>query len=250
MPINRAPSEADLTAVIFDGDDTLWETEELYDQCRSEAARIVQDLELDGDHFEKLQRELDVKNVARFGLSPERFPTSSVQAYELLASAAGKPVKQEVADRIFAVSSRVFQQRAPLYSNVEEVLEEVRVSHKLGLLTKGDHNVQTKRIDDSGLRSYFDAIRIVDEKDKTAFMAMLNELRTQPGKAWSVGNSLRSDILPALEIGMRAIWIETHVWEHERAHGYESLSDPRLFFGERLKDIPTMLSEFNSLSPP
>lgn len=71
--------------LIFDGDDTLWETEVLYDRARTAAARVVAGVGVDPAEFEHLQREVDVQNFESMRLSPDRFPTSSVQAYERLA---------------------------------------------------------------------------------------------------------------------------------------------------------------------
>jgi putative hydrolase of the HAD superfamily len=231
------------SVVIFDGDDTLWETEQLYDRRRSEAADLVRFLGLDSDKFEDLQRALDVENVSRFGLSPERFPTSSVQAYQTLANAAGQPEDIRISDQIFAISARVFDDIAPLALDVENVLRQLRFSCRLGLLTKGDPVIQAKRIEDSGLLSYFSDISIVGEKDASAFSEMLQNLGSPPRRAWSVGNSLRSDILPAIQIGMSAIWIEAHVWAHEQTDTAEELEHhPRLFIEHGLSAVPSVVA--------
>src|SRR3712207_5887306 len=77
------PSMANVRSavVVFDGDDTLWRTEPLYDRARQDARFVVENEGLDGARWEELQRRLDVANVARFGLSAKRFPTSCREAY-------------------------------------------------------------------------------------------------------------------------------------------------------------------------
>ena len=105
-------------------------------------------------------------------------------------------------------------------SGARETLQELRArGAKLGLLTKGDHEVQARRVERSGIANLFDVIHIVSEKPAAAFRSIVAELDVEPKDAWSVGNSIRSDILPAVNAGLRAVWIDAHVWEHERFEG-------------------------------
>src|SRR5713226_8539462 len=94
--------------VVFDGDDTLWSTEQLYDDARSRARRVVADSGLDGAKWEELDRLIDVENVTRFGHSIERFPTSCAQAYEDLCRSAGQVPDPSVAERIRDAARSVF----------------------------------------------------------------------------------------------------------------------------------------------
>jgi putative hydrolase of the HAD superfamily len=101
-----------------------------------------------------------------------------------------------------------------------ETLQTLRARGvKLALLTKGDHDLQVRRVGRSGLADLFDVIHIVAEKPSAAFRDIVAELEVEPSHAWSVGNSVRSDIVPAIEAGLRAVWIDAHVWEHERFDG-------------------------------
>lgn len=199
--------------VILDADDTLWYVEPLYDDARAQARRIVESACLDGAEWERLERKLDVMNVTRFGLSPKRFPTSCVQAYRLIAPAPDPLVEA----RIRSAASAVFAQSAPLVPDARPAVELLRSVARVALLTKGDETVQRKRLAQSGLATCFDAVRIVEEKDENAFQAVLAHFSCRPDRAWSVGNSLKSDIRPALALGMKAIWIDAHVWEYERS---------------------------------
>jgi putative hydrolase of the HAD superfamily len=208
------------TAVVFDGDDTLWSTEPLYDRARQEARAEVVRAGLDGNEWERLERILDVENVSILGFSIERFPTSCVQAYETLARASKVAIDPEVTERIRLAASAVFGQDPPLVDGAREALLNLHArGAKLALLTKGDHQVQKRRVARSGIREMFDLIYIVGEKQPSAFRSIVAELKVAPKDAWSVGNSVRSDILPALEAGLRAVWIDAHVWEHERFEG-------------------------------
>jgi putative hydrolase of the HAD superfamily len=229
------------TLIVFDGDDTLWRVEHLYDEARESAAQIVASSGLDAAQWEELQREIDVENVSRFGLSRHRFPTSSVEAYERLAESSGVQVDREARTRVRRAAASVFERKAPLMTGARQVLEQLRGDHRLALLTQGDPVVQQKRIDDSRLGALFDAVHIVDRKDERSFEQVLDELSTPPVAAWSVGNSLPSDINPALRMGMSAIWIEAHVWAHERRE--VEPAPGRFFTASSLRDVPKLVLE-------
>lgn len=229
------------TLIVFDGDDTLWRVEHLYDEARERAAQIVTSSGMDASRWQMLQREIDVANVARFGLSRHRFPTSSVEAYERLADETGDRIDQETRARVRRAAASVFERKAPLMSGARQVLEELRRNHRLALLTQGDPVVQEKRVDDSRLRPLFDAVHIVDGKDESTFTTVLDEVDAQSASSWSVGNSLPSDINPALRIGMSAIWIEAHVWAHEQR---EVVPAPgRFFTASSLRDVQKIVRE-------
>ncbi len=89
----------------------------------------------------------------------------------------------------------------------QTVLEKLAPSFRLVLLTKGEYELQNRRIAESGLRGVFERAMIVDHKDAGAFRQLVAELKVNPRLAWSVGDSLRSDIRPALAAGLRAVWV-------------------------------------------
>ena len=218
-PVVRS-GHASPAAVVFDGDDTLWSTEPLYDAARQQARAEVVHAGLDGDEWERLERRIDVDNVRQFGFSTERFPTSCVQAYQAVARSGGIPVDPDVSERVRSAAQAVFKQDPSVVAGVRQVLLDLRArGAKLALLTKGDHDLQTRRVKRSGIADLFDVIRVVSEKPAAAFRDIVAELHVDLKGAWSVGNSIRSDILPAIEAGLRAVWIDAHVWEHERFDG-------------------------------
>jgi putative hydrolase of the HAD superfamily len=221
--------------VVFDGDDTLWSTEPLYDEARSIARAIVAACGLDPERWESLERQIDVENVALLGYSPERFPTSCVQAYEAVVG-SGQPADAATAERIRAAARSVFERDPPLLPGALETLSMLRARDiRLALLTKGDHEVQLRRIASSGLAALFDVIEIVPEKSPETIRLVTATLGVKPASAWMVGNSMRSDVLPALAAGLHAIWIDAHVWEHERTHDH--LVDDRVVVASTLTDI-------------
>ena len=242
-PYSTGPEDSrrEHPVIVFDGDDTLWETEPLYDRARSAAAMLVAADGLDPARFEELQREIDIRNVERMGLSAGRFPTSSVHAYEALVNEDGAVFSERLAAQVYSTSCGVFDSPASLLPHAAEVLAALRPTHRLVLLTKGELEVQSKRVSDSGLVDSFDAVCIVDVKSPDAYGRVLGALAVDAGRSWSVGNSWPSDIEPAVSVGMQAIWIDAPVWGHERPQFGRALTNVRICVAQGLDAIPMIV---------
>lgn len=228
-------------AIVFDGDDTLWHTEWLYDDARQRAREILEAAGLDGARWEARERLIDVENVARFGHGPERFPTSCVEAYEEICATTGRPLDEDVKAAIHAAAQAVFTRRAPLVEGAQETLATLRSRGvRLALLTKGDRAIQRSRIEQSGLGPMFDLIEIVEEKTPESIVEVLKRLGVPPAASLSVGNSVRSDVLPSIAAGVTPVWVDAHVWEYERDHG--PLPTQGVIRKEDLSDVLEMTS--------
>jgi putative hydrolase of the HAD superfamily len=220
--------------VVFDGDDTLWSTEPLYDSARAAARRIVERVGLDGARWEAVERVIDVANVTQHGMSPVRFPTSCVDALEHVA---GGPVDPALRQAVWDAAAAVFASPAPLMEGAKEVVGAVAREHHVALLTKGDPEVQERRVDTSGLRHLLDRVEVVPEKSASSFASLAWRLGVPPGEAISVGNSLRSDVLPAVEAGMAAVWIDAPVWEWERTVSHDVAVPDGVVVASSLADV-------------
>jgi putative hydrolase of the HAD superfamily len=225
-----------LPVILFDADDTLWITEPLYDDSRQLARGAVEASGLDGQRWEDLQRVIDVKNVTIFGLDPVRFPTSCRQAYIELCSQLNITANEQVASEIYTYAQHVFRQAAALVPGAADVLSELQGDFRLILLTKGNVDVQQKRIEESGLRGFFDMVQIVHDKTAQVIARLLEEVHAVPSVCWMVGNSVASDINPALACGMKTIWVDAHVWEHEKREPV--LESPNLIKISELTQVP------------
>ena len=228
--------------VVLDGDDTLWVVESLYDEARAQARLVVDGAGYDGADWERRERAIDVANVERLGFSLERFPRSCVEAFEQVALPSD-PNRPAVSNQIRSIAAQVFLEPAPLVPGVEEILCELGAHWKLALLTQGDVDVQKRRVVESGLESLFDKISIVPRKDLHEFNGVLSAVAEPVFRAWSVGNSYASDILPALQLGMSAVWVDAHVWEYERRPASGPNEADRLFKAERLSQVPEIIRQ-------
>lgn len=205
--------------IILDADDTLWVNGSMYDQAINAIVSVLDAKGLDGQRWRDLQLKIDMDNVATFGFSKERFPTSSTMAYKALCREADIDHDLSLMTFIRSESEAVFDRVADPIPGVRESilwLARNRPEVPVVVLTKGDAEVQAKRLKDWGLTPYVDETKIVDRKDAEVFRAICDQYSSGDiTNCWSVGNSLSSDILPALEVGLSAVWIPNASWAHE-----------------------------------
>ena len=200
-------------------------------KCRT----LVEQAGLDGDAWVAAKDILDVANVQHYGLSPLRFPTSCKQAYEQLAGAAAQP---GVAEAVRGAAATVFTTPARLVDDVHGILGRLAAEDwRLVMQTSGDKGIQEMRIGESGLAGYFSDIQIVPKKTADSFADRLMDDGRAAQEAWSVGNSLPSDINPALRVHMNAIWVPAHIWGHEKRETVAHQESGQLFHATCLKDI-------------
>jgi len=206
------------TCIVFDADDTLWETDPLYEEARRDCIAIMVGAGIAGpERLDALSRQIDRENLAILGFSQFRFPSSMVQTYLAACEQDRTRERIDVAGQIFDVARSVFSKSAQNVDQVEFVLQDlIAQGCSLYMWTKGDEDVQKKRIKDSGLSRYFNDVEV--SRDKTP--ASLSELlqRWDPRSEhswWVVGNSVRSDINPAIEAGLSAILIPSAAWDIE-----------------------------------
>ena len=145
------------TNIIFDADDTLWKTEELYDRAREKFVKYIDSLGLGPEDLVwEIALKIDLQNFDKYHLSPTRFPKSLVETYEQRCKTLHKEADDSVKQQVEAIGNEVFQQKADSIPGVEETLKELKEAGcRLYLWTHGDETVQKRRIDQSGLRTYF-----------------------------------------------------------------------------------------------
>jgi putative hydrolase of the HAD superfamily len=223
--------------IIFDGDDTLWRTMPLYDRAKQQFQRAMVRIGYDPLTAVGHLDALDCKNVEAYGFSKMRFPLSVVEAYRSLCAQRGIPTSRRAENYLRRSARRVFGHRAPLVPNATAVLQSLQHAH-LVLLTKGERSVQRRRIAQSGLRRLFGSVYIVPKKEPKTFEQIVMAQGVQLRHTWSVGDSLRSDVLPALEAGLNAIWVPANTWLYEHTAHSEH---PRLHVCQSLAQIPALI---------
>lgn len=198
--------------VCFDADDTLWKNEEFYRQAEQDFARLCLPQMTAKQAIDKLfQTEMD--NLETFGYGAKSFMLSMIQtALEQLPPQETKTALSE----ILQIGRRLIGHPVELLPGVKETLEKLTGKYHLSVITKGDLLDQERKLKQSGLLPLFDHVEIVSDKTPSAYRALFVRLGAKPSEVLMVGNSLKSDVFPALETGAQAAYLPSPFnWKHE-----------------------------------
>lgn len=199
--------------IAFDADDTLWHNEPYFDEAQAKFCELFQDF---ASKQEILQLILNhqVKNLPLYGFGIKAFTLSMIESALELTNHQINGVNIE---KIIAIGKDLLQKPVELLPNVTEVLKQLKGKYRLVVATKGDLKDQHRKLHDSGLGHYFHHIEVMSDKLDLDYQKMLNRLDCQPENFIMIGNSLKSDILPVLNIGGTAVHIPYHTtWEYEK----------------------------------
>jgi putative hydrolase of the HAD superfamily len=207
--------------IAFDADDTLWRNEEYYLEGRTQFFEILGKYDLSPKKIERFDR-FEVENIPYFGYGAMSFILSMI---ELAIEITEERIHPGDIQEIIQLGKRMLTHEVILFQGVEEVLRKLSADYPLMLITKGDLFHQQRKFKESGLEDHFSAMEVVSEKDPSVYDEILLRHRIQPDRFLMIGNSLRSDILPVLELGGWALHLVDHpTWAHEDDPLTESLS--------------------------
>jgi len=205
--------------LLIDADDTLWENNIFYLRCTE---RLKAFLERFGIAPERVQATLDrfeQGTVREHGYGPAGYVTAVVQTTEVLLREAGITPTEEHLAEARRIAEPVCRAPMVLIDGVRETLLALWPTTQLVLVTKGDRPTQMEKLARSGLGPLFDSKHVVEEKDADVYREIARELALDPRCTWMVGNSPKSDINPAIEAGLGAIYVpHNHTWTAEHAH--------------------------------
>lgn len=207
----------------FDGDDTLWHNESIFSMTQERFRAILGGI--DADEIDRRLLETERRNLGLFGYGIKGFVLSMIET--AIEVTDGRVEARDIQTLIEAGKS-MLAHPVDLLDGVAETVEYLSHSHRLVLVTKGDLFDQESKIARSGLAELFDRIEIVSEKDPETYRRILARHGIAPDRFLMVGNSVRSDVLPVLEIGGRAVHVPYHItWAHEHveppAEGYRRI---------------------------
>ena len=223
--------------LILDADDTLWENEKYYEQAIAEFADLMAAQGFDRLAAQYVAQIVDHVRVPLVGYGPLEFARSLAIAYGRLCWRHARPTVPEVADAVWRIGQALAEHPVALLDGVAETLQRLGGRFRLLLLTKGDREVQQDKLARSGLAAFFEGVHVVSEKDAEVLRQLVADYGLHPEQVWMVGNNPRSDINPALEAGLGAIYIpHATTWELER----EAIADPARV---------TILGSFGELVP-
>lgn len=198
--------------IAFDADDTLWENEIYYRQGRQVFDKIMDRYQVPAPDRSRLD-ELEIENLKLYGYGAVGFAISMVEAGMQLTD--GRLEAEEVAE-LLGVAKTIITTRVELMPSAHQVVSELSQEYPLMLITKGALVHQQAKIDQSGLAGYFRHVEIVAEKDPATYRQVFKDVGVPLTQVLMIGNSIRSDIRPIIELGGRAVHLTEHPsWDFE-----------------------------------
>ncbi len=203
----------------FDADDTLWVNETYFREAEREFAKLLSAYETSNKIDQELfKKEMD--NLELYGYGVKGFVLSMV---EMALEISNYNVSNKTIEAILDIGKDMINKPVELLDGVEEVLETLSKQYKLILATKGDLLDQERKLEKSGLIDYFHHIEVLSDKKEANYSKLLNHLDINPSEFLMIGNSLKSDILPLVNIKAHAIHVPFHTtWAHEEVSKKES----------------------------
>ena len=192
----------------FDGDDTLWQSQDYYDAAQEEFERIV-GAYVDLADLRVHERLLSIErgNIHIFGYGAKGMTLSMIEA---AFDITGGLISSGDLHRLVGIGKEVLAHPVTLLPGIREAVEKVAASYRIVLITKGDLIHQQAKVKRSDLGDLFHRIEIVSEKDVAAYQRVLRECGVEPPSFVMVGNSLRSDIAPVIELGGWGVYMPYH----------------------------------------
>ncbi|MCA0367372.1 MAG: HAD family hydrolase [Proteobacteria bacterium] len=226
-----------ITTVGLDADDTLWHNETIF---RLTHARFVDLLDDHGDAetIEARLAEVERRNLRLYGYGVKGFTLSMIETAMELCDGGAPP---EVVREILAAGREMLAHPVETLPGVDETIAELSDRYRLILITKGDLLDQERKLAASGLGERFAAVEIVSEKDRATYDRVFSRHGTGPAEAVMAGNSMKSDVLPAIAAGAFGVHIPYAVtWAHELADAPEN--EPRYVSLARIAELPDWIA--------
>lgn len=202
-----------IKVIGFDADDTLWVNETYFRDAELEFAKLLSPYET----ANKIDQELfkmEIDNLPLYGYGVKAFTLSMVEsALEL----SNHNITNKTIKAILNIGKDMLKKPVELLDGVEEVLKTLSKNYRLILATKGDLLDQERKLEKSGLTNYFHHIEVLSDKKESNYSKLLNHLDINPSEFLMIGNSLKSDVLPLVNIKAHAIHVPFHTtWAHEQ----------------------------------
>lgn len=228
---------SNIKVIGFDADDTLWVNETYFREAEVAFCDLMSEFETPNKTDQELFK-MEMKNLPLYGYGVKAFVLSMV---EMALEISNYNVSQATIQSILNIGKEMLDKPVELLDGVEEVLKELSKKYRLILATKGDLLDQERKLEKSGLTDYFHHIEVLSDKQEANYSKLLNHLDIKPSEFLMIGNSLKSDILPLVNLNSKAIHVPFHTtWVHEKVSEKESN-------GKAYKKINSLIELLNLL---
>ncbi|WP_338409462.1 HAD family hydrolase [uncultured Flavobacterium sp.] len=199
--------------IAFDADDTLWHNEPYFDEAQERFCQLFQDFASNQEILGLILNH-QVKNLPLYGFGIKALTLSMI---EVALQLTNHQVSGKGIEKIIAIGKDLLQKPVELLPNVKEVLTELHGKYKLVVATKGDLKDQHRKLHDSKIGHFFHHIEVLSDKTELDYTKMFGRLECKAEDFLMIGNSLKSDVLPILNLGGFGIHIPYHTtWEYEK----------------------------------
>lgn len=201
-----------IKVIGFDADDTLWVNETFFREAEERFAALLEPYEtknkIDQELFKMVMKNLDL-----YGYGIKGFMLSMIEcALEL----SNNEIPQSTLSKLLDIGKEMIAKPVDILDGVEVVLEKLQKNYRLIVLTKGDLLDQERKLDRSSLSDYFHHVEVLSDKKEKNYKDLLDHLEISTNEFLMIGNSLKSDVLPLVNIGARAVHVPFHTtWKHE-----------------------------------
>ena len=201
-----------IKTIGFDADDTLWVNETYFRDTEEKFAELLEGYETKNKIDQELFK-MEMANLDTYGYGIKGFMLSMIESALDLSD---NKVQQETLVEILNLGKKMISHPVELLDGVEEVLSKLTGKYRLIVLTKGDLLDQERKLEKSGLSQYFHHVEVLSDKKESNYNNLLQHLSIDVNEFLMIGNSLKSDVLPILNIGAKAVHVPFHTtWAHE-----------------------------------
>jgi putative hydrolase of the HAD superfamily len=234
--------------ILFNLDDTLAYCNRYFNHAIKAFAEQMTEWfdSLTKKEIRKKQLELDLETIDEYGLRSDRFPESFVNTYKYFCDVTGKVPQQSDIDYVRELGCLVFKIPVEPIPFMHETLDRLKdAGHELYLHTGGDVANQCRKITQLELTTYFEhRIFITEHKDTSALADILKTIAADPDRTWMVGNSLKTDITPALKLKINAIYIPAEIeWKYNNDVGSKVTPQSIFLKLNSLQEVPDAIQE-------
>lgn len=202
-----------IKVIAFDADDTLWVNEPYFQNTEKKFCTLLEEF-LPQHTLSRELLKIEIENLPLYGYGIKGYILSMIEAALKITE---NTLPNDAVEKIIGYGKELLNEPIELLDNVEEVLQSLQDHYRIVVATKGDLLDQERKLKKSGLNRYFHHIEIMSEKGEDDYLKLIKHLDILPKEFMMIGNSLKSDVIPVLNIGGHAIHVPYHTtWAHEQ----------------------------------
>lgn len=229
-----------IKVIAFDADDTLWVNEPFFREAEERFASLLEDFMPHHSIMKELFRT-EIGNLGLYGYGIKGFMLSMIETAMRITD---QKMPLGMIDKILKIGKDMLAKPVDLIPGVEEVLKELNGDYRIVMATKGDLVDQERKLKKSGLEPHFHHIEIMSDKQAADYSKLIRHLDVAPEEFVMLGNSLKSDILPVLELGGHGIHIPFHItWLHEQIE--HEINHERFYQAERIGEVAELIRKIS-----